>query len=111
MAWRLTLESQQPTWPQDRQRLRATQSSPVRAHSSHTASATGAQSCRTASTCSQDVAIGGAYARPSRVVELARELHARADAELGEHVAQVRVDRPPAEHELLGDLAVGAAGR
>src|SRR5215216_2657434 len=49
-------------WPQVRQRLRLTQLSSVSAQSSHTGSATGAQSSRTSSTCSQGAATREAYA-------------------------------------------------
>src|SRR5690349_24719480 len=41
---------------------------------------------------------------------ITRQLDAGADAELGVDVAQVGLDGLRAEHELLGDLAVRAAG-
>ena len=37
------------------------------------------------------------------------EAHARADPELGEHIAQVPFDRPRADEELGGDLRIGVA--
>src|SRR4051812_14606371 len=43
-------------------------------------------------------------------LEVARELHARPDLELRVDVAQVGLDSAGAEDELLGDLAVRAAG-
>ena len=51
-----------------------------------------------------------ALSRAGRALDRARELDARADAELAVDVAQVRLDRARAEDELLRDLAVRAAG-
>ena len=55
-------------------------------------------------------------ADPARLAEAAAldgagQLDARAHADLGVDVAQVRLDRARAEDELLGDLAVRAPGR